>query len=215
LSAEYLQHGAATVIGVDIDGMAIDRARRLHADPRLVFRQSGRDWLPLPDGSIDVLLSYDAFEHVADPPAMFREIRRVLRPSGRLVIGTWGWGHPFAPHLWAVMPVPWAHLLVSERTLLRVCRRVYQAPWYRPTMHDYDEAGRRRADKYTGEAISRDYLNHYLVRDFERALAQAGLWVRTDARPFGAAPWSRPLLRVPWLREVLTGFVWFVSQAPS
>jgi hypothetical protein len=78
-------------------------------------------------------------------------------------------------------------------------------------MHDYDAAGRVRADKYTKTSISRDYLNRYLIRDFERAFQRAGLHVRTDAQPFSAVPWMRTALHIPWLREFLTSLVWFVS----
>jgi len=133
-----------------------------------------------------------------------------------VLIGTWSWRHPFAPHLWAVMPVPWAHLLVSERTLLKACRRVYHAPWYSPNRHDFDAAGRRLPDKYTETAISRDYLNHYLISDFEQAFRAAGFSCRTETIPFGSryARWTRPFTRVPWLREFLSGYVWFILNKP-
>src|SRR5262249_18705078 len=150
--------------------------------------------IPIEDSTIDAVISYDVFEHVSNPQVISEELWRILRPSGWVLIGTWSWRHPFAPHLWAVMPVPWAHLLASERTLLKACRRVYHAPWYRPNRHDFDAAGRRLADKYTEPAISRDYLNHYLIRDFEGAFRAAGFSCQTDAIPFGSryAVWTQP-----------------------
>lgn len=41
--------------------------------------------LSFPDASFDLVLTSDTMEHVADPIAGFREIRRVLRPGGRHV----------------------------------------------------------------------------------------------------------------------------------
>ncbi len=56
---------------------------------------------------VDVVLCYDVFEHVSRPAAVLDECYRILKPGGKMLIGTWGWYHPFAPHLWSTMPVPW------------------------------------------------------------------------------------------------------------
>lgn len=42
--------------------------------------------IPLPDASCDLVLMFLSFHHVRDRPAAAREIRRVLRPGGRLLI---------------------------------------------------------------------------------------------------------------------------------
>jgi len=42
--------------------------------------------LPVASGSIDVVLSYDVLEHVQDESATLREIRRVLKPRGEIVL---------------------------------------------------------------------------------------------------------------------------------
>ena len=209
LTVAYAEAGARFVTGVDVDPDLLARAR---AHARVKYIQSTPDRIPLPDASVDVILSYDVFEHVADPPALLSECRRVLRPAGMVLIGTWGWGHPYAPHLWNTMPVPWAHLLVSERTLLRACRRVYQAPWYSPTMHDLDESGNKHPDKYTVTSIPTTYLNKFSVRDFERAFADSGLAWETHLQPFGSVPWTAPLLSVPFLREYMHGYLWAVLR---
>lgn len=212
ISVEYLRRGAARVIGVDIDEHAIQRACALHHEERATFVQSTVSTIPLEDQSVDAVISYDVFEHVSQPTKILKELYRILTPTGQALIGTWSWRHPFAPHLWAVMPVPWAHMFFSEQTLLRVCRRVYHSPWYIPNMHDYDHEGQRLADKYTHESISTDYLNRYLIQDFERAFLASGFIYETHAVPFGSryARWTRVCLHVPWLREFMAGYVWFV-----
>jgi SAM-dependent methyltransferase len=171
------------------------------------FLTSGPESLPLEAGTVDTVISYDVFEHVANPPGLLKDLQRVMRPSGVALIGTWGWRHPFAPHLWSVMPVPWAHLVVSERTLLRSCQRVYKSDWYVTTRYDFDDQGRRLPDKFAGDVLNRSYLNQYLIADFERAFASTGFRYESHLIPFQSiwAAWSRPLVSVPWLRELVTG----------
>jgi 2-polyprenyl-3-methyl-5-hydroxy-6-metoxy-1,4-benzoquinol methylase len=212
ISAEYLRRGAVRVIGVDIDERAIQRARALHNDERISFVHNAVNTVPLEDRSVDTVISYDVFEHVSQPAMILKELYRILKPASQVLIGSWSWWHPFASHLWSVMPVPWAHLFFSEKTILRVCRRIYLSTWYTPNMHDYDQDGQRLADKYTHESISTDYLNKYLIQDFERAFQSSGFVCETHLVPFGSryARWTRVCLHVPWLRELLAGYVWFV-----
>ncbi|RIK78252.1 MAG: hypothetical protein DCC68_15735 [Planctomycetota bacterium] len=217
ISPKYLQRGALSVVGVDVDEEAIGRAQANRRDDGLSFVKSNVDGVPLEDESIDTIVSYDVFEHVSEPKAILSELRRILAPSGQILIGTWSWRHPFAPHLWAVMPVPWAHMFFSERTILRVCRRVYHSPWYVPNMHDFDANGERLADKYTNDMISTDYLNKYLIVDFEATFESVGFDCQTHCVPFGSkyARWTGFLLRAPWVREFLSGYVWFVLSKPK
>jgi SAM-dependent methyltransferase len=51
--------------------------------------------LPLPDESVDVIMSRSVFEHLTDPAAVYREFARVLRPGGTIVFLTanmWDYG---------------------------------------------------------------------------------------------------------------------------
>ena len=43
--------------------------------------------LPLPDGAADLTLAMHMLYHVPDPSQAIRELRRVTRPGGRVVIG--------------------------------------------------------------------------------------------------------------------------------
>jgi SAM-dependent methyltransferase len=48
--------------------------------PRLL--RTGAEKMPLPDNSVDAIISNNVFEHIADVAAVMKEIRRVLRPDG-------------------------------------------------------------------------------------------------------------------------------------
>ncbi|MGE3270894.1 MAG: class I SAM-dependent methyltransferase [Chloroflexota bacterium] len=44
--------------------------------------------LPFADGSVDAIVCTEVFEHLVDPPAAAREIIRILKPGGRLILTT-------------------------------------------------------------------------------------------------------------------------------
>ncbi len=60
--------------------------------------------LPFEDNSFDVLWSQHLIMNIADKPALFQEMRRVLRPGGRLALYE-GFAGPLSPPHY---PVPWA-----------------------------------------------------------------------------------------------------------
>jgi len=84
----YLGHGIA--VGIDNDRSALRAARSSvpASGPRALFVQADlADPLPLADASMDVVFSHDVLEQLPDPDALLREVCRVLRPGGRLVLG--------------------------------------------------------------------------------------------------------------------------------
>jgi ubiquinone/menaquinone biosynthesis C-methylase UbiE len=71
--------------GVDISERILETARQ---QTSAELRQSNLESLPFEDGAFDLVLCTQVIEHVLDGPAAVRELARVLRPGGALVIST-------------------------------------------------------------------------------------------------------------------------------
>lgn len=56
--------------------------------PAVTYLAGGAEQIPLPDRSCDVVLLFLSFHHVTDRPGAAREIARVLRPGGRVLLRT-------------------------------------------------------------------------------------------------------------------------------
>jgi ubiquinone/menaquinone biosynthesis C-methylase UbiE len=54
--------------------------------PGLEFRTSSADQLDADDESFDFVFSWSAFQHLENPQGAIREIKRILRPDGTLMI---------------------------------------------------------------------------------------------------------------------------------
>jgi ubiquinone/menaquinone biosynthesis C-methylase UbiE len=84
-AAALAKAGAATLVGIDISADVCDHARRKYGlDARVGDAQS----IPLPDRSIDVVVSFETIEHVDAPVVFVRECARVLVPEGMLIVST-------------------------------------------------------------------------------------------------------------------------------
>jgi O-antigen biosynthesis protein len=77
---------AQEVFGVEVTPEAVSHAARKYRSARVSFMLGDCIAIPLSDASVDVVVSFETLEHVADQKKFFCEIKRVLRPHGMLVI---------------------------------------------------------------------------------------------------------------------------------
>ena len=83
-----LAHGASQVTGIDISADAVAHARERYPSGNLTFVHGSVTDLPLPDDCVDVVVSFETIEHLSSQREMLAEFRRVLTPSGVLVISS-------------------------------------------------------------------------------------------------------------------------------
>jgi SAM-dependent methyltransferase len=133
--------------------------------------------MPITSGAVDVCFSSNVLEHVRDWPAMLAEMVRVTRPGGIVFVTFTNWLSLYGGHETS----PW-HYLGGERAVARYQRKHGKMPKNR-----------------FGDSL------------YPVSVAEVLGWARSaqgvvvvDAVPRYLPGWTRPLLRVPMLREFLT-----------
>jgi 2-polyprenyl-3-methyl-5-hydroxy-6-metoxy-1,4-benzoquinol methylase len=86
--ANLLAGVAKNVMGVDIDGPAIAHASKKYARANLTYLQGSAIQIPCESHSFDLVVSFETIEHIEEHDAMMRELKRVLKPGGLLLISS-------------------------------------------------------------------------------------------------------------------------------
>lgn len=134
---EVMANNIAHGIGVDVAPRMVASARRMTTAANLSFRVDDIETCnSLRDASADVVICTGVIEHVLRPGAVFRQIRRMLRPGGRFVVLTVNgsfWWYRLADRL----GLPTRHLSSDERLTTDEAERLFAesglegavAPW--------------------------------------------------------------------------------------
>jgi SAM-dependent methyltransferase len=177
---EIAQRGAGHVCGIDI----LDRWLEMARVEAARVRCENVSFQRAPSAKVDVVVSIDAFEHFADPPAILKSMAEMLKPDGYALL-SFGptWFHPLGGHLFSVFP--WAHLIFSEESLCR---------W---RSHIRSDGARRFCEVEGG-------LNQMTIRRFEQLVESSPFRVeQLEAIPIRAAR----LLHNRLTREFFTAVV--------
>jgi len=216
------------IVGVDIDAGAIERAHAALTEANggkngmVEFLLGSPDCIPAADASFDTLLAFDCLEHVMSPAVAVREWHRVLRPGGRCLIRWFPYRGPWGPHMEALVPIPWAHVLFGERAMLRTAALVYDLPAFVPRHWDLDDQGRKKPNKWRQWTSfdEQGYINKLSMGQFRRIATEAGFHVaRHDRRsfsgPFPRRALARLLMNMPLVGEYFTSHVIIELQRPQ
>lgn len=84
----FLQYAEQTtglnVVGVDISNKAVTDATKAGVDVRLGTLEMQN----FPTDSFDIICAYDLIEHIESPAEFLAEVRRILKPTGILILET-------------------------------------------------------------------------------------------------------------------------------
>ena len=84
------EHPNQQIVGVDISQKMLEIAQqKCQAYSKAFFLATSASVLPFSDHSFDVIVSASAFHYFDEPEPVLKEMRRVLRPGGTLVILDW------------------------------------------------------------------------------------------------------------------------------
>jgi len=86
--SSLLSENASFVYGVDNDKQSIDYSKRNYKKSNIEFRLGTAENIPLKDSSVDAVVSFETIEHIEDFNLFLKEIKRVLKKDGFLIIST-------------------------------------------------------------------------------------------------------------------------------
>lgn len=116
----YARYAPSFVCGLDLQEEVLGEAKRALAESSTPFGFARADAarLPFAEGSFDIVISDDGFDHFQDPAGVLREMLRVLKPGGVAFVTFVPYKWTDCSHLTEFLRVPWHHIVFSERVLL-------------------------------------------------------------------------------------------------
>jgi SAM-dependent methyltransferase len=78
------------ITGVDLDPVMLAHAATTLDDSRVSWHESDAGRLPFVSESVDLVCCHQGLQFFPDRHAVLTEVRRVLRPKGRVAVAVWG-----------------------------------------------------------------------------------------------------------------------------
>lgn len=178
------RHNSKKIIGIELQEELVRRAtetaRSRGLDQVIEFKRVQPGPLPFNDETFDIVFSKDSIIHVPDKAAMVEEIKRVLVPGGRVVIGDWFSGHDaFSPeaNAWVeatgltftFKPIEHFAEFFTQAGFVGV-RTEDRNAWYVKLSKRDVEALKGETGRKLAEVIGKEGADDWLERSFRRSL---------------------------------------------
>ena len=200
----YASQGVEKIVGMDIVAHYKDEAealaRELGFADKFEFVVGDAAQTGFPENTFDTIIMNDAMEHVDRPDLVLAEVRRVLKPGGRLYVNFPPINHPFGAHLSDLIGMPWVHLFFSEDTLIAAYKELFK------TVPDGADRIAFRISKNEQGKEYFSYINHMTIKRFDSLRANAGM-KQVYYREVPLRGFLTPLAKCPGLKECFVKMV--------
>src|SRR5262249_346293 len=120
---------------------------------------------------------------------------------------------PYGPHMEAIVPIPWAHVIFGQKAMLRAAAMVYDSDAFVPTLWNLDEHGRKKPNEWRSWTSfpEQGHLNEMTESQFFEVSKRAGFEVsRFEPKTFSGTPVRRliggALLKMPVVGEYMVSY---------
>ncbi len=202
-SLYYLSLGAKTVTGIDVVEKYEEEAYALKKELKLEgfkFCVADAANTEFPANSFDTVIMNDAMEHVDKPAEVLKEIKRILKPGGKLFVNFPPYNHPFGAHLSDAIGIPWVHLFFGDKTLIKAYKLLVKKH------PDGEERIKFRigTDKQGKEYFS--YINKMTIKRFSALAKECGMRINYySEEPLRKI--FRPLCKIKFIKDCFVKMV--------
>ncbi len=198
-SLYYASLGAKRVVGVDIvphyEAEANGLAEKLGYADKFEFVLASADALPFSDESFDTVIMNDFMEHISNPEAALSEARRLLKKDGRIFINFPPYYHPTGAHLSDTIHMPWIHMLLSEKQLVKAYKELVKG------LPDEKERLELRLTVDPDGTERLGYINKMTLKRFKRMLKKLGI-TPVHYREIPLRGYFKLFAKLPLLKEM-------------
>jgi SAM-dependent methyltransferase len=180
--------GTSQVYGVELNA---GQARAAQDNGVRILRADVNQAIPLRSNSIDTLITFNVLEHLVETQCFLRELYRVLRPGGLLLLNTpnlASW-HNIAALVLGVQPFSGPNITSMTESDVPIVRRMHRRVYGLPE---------EQAELDTAEPERHRHIVVVAYRSLRRAMQQAGFQI-DYARGYGYYPFP------PFLAWLLSG----------
>jgi ubiquinone/menaquinone biosynthesis C-methylase UbiE len=199
--------GAKSVVGIDLNTKNLEYAQAFaqqiagnfgpNAKLPLKFLEQNAYALKFPDASFDLVVADNSFEHFLEPQLVLRNVARVLRPGGKLLVPVFSSIYSkHALHLKNGLKVPWTNLFFSEKTIVRALERMAKD---NPKLYEI-YPGLQSQPQRVRDVRRYGDLNDITYKSFKQMARAEGFRIESF-RPNGTRIVGRIVARIPLFRN--------------